>query len=341
MPLLSPGQPLLLIVREVLPGDIKKQLAQSHIAKSGGGARDLRFRNVKEWAPFFGRLFTTPGAKKGVAKGRVYWVDNAGRARNVDIECWRPTKARPNELRLGKIHLIGGWVVDEAAYAASHEKGKKWFYCLLLDDRNRLWAKLLAEEHLNMELEAVREYIQRRIHETRASATVYGAISLVDRHQTLETGLSKEQANVLSRATASDKRSAESLEAVDEVTRGRKLERVVEEWRKRHTDQAPEEIERRVRRLKRCYGLVRSLKKRYGYTCQIGSCRFTFRMGNGGWYCEAAHIKPLSGRKRGLDLPDNILILCANHHKMLDYGAMRVITLTEVEIDGVRHRIMR
>src|SRR3989338_5876541 len=341
MPHPSPGRPLLLIFREVLPGDIKKQLAQSNIARSGGGARDLRFRNVKEWAPFFGRLFTTPGAKKGVAKGWVCWIDGAGRARSVDIECWRPTKARPNELRLGKIHLIGGWVVDEAAYAASYEKGERWFYCLFLDDRNRLWAKLLAEENLGEELEAARDYIRRRIKETRAGVTVYGAISLVDLHQTLETGLSEEQAKVLSRATASDKSSAESLEAVDEVTRGRKLETVVEEWRKRNADKEPEEIERRVRRLKRCYGLVRSLKKRYGYKCQIGSCRFTFRMSNGGWYCEAAHIKPLSGRKRGLDLPENILILCANHHKMLDYGAMKVITLTEVEIEGARYRIMR
>ena len=152
MPHPSPGRPLLLIFREVLPGDIKKQLAQSNIARSGGGARDLRFRNVKEWAPFFGRLFTTPGAKKGVAKGRVCWIDGAGRARSVDIECWRPTKARPNELRLGKIHLIGGWVVDEAAYAASYEKGERWFYCLFLDDRNRLWAKLLAEGDMSKSL---------------------------------------------------------------------------------------------------------------------------------------------------------------------------------------------
>ena len=341
MPRVSPGRPLLLIFREVLPGDIKKQLAQSNIAKSGGGARDLRFGGMKKWVPFFGRLFTVPGSKEGVAKGRVYWVDNAGRTRNVDIECWRPTKARPNELRLGKIHLVGGWVVDEKAYTASHQKGEKWFYSLFLDDRNRLWAKLLTEENLNEELVAVRDYIQRRIKETRAGATVYGAISLVDLHQTLETGLSEEQAKVLARVTATDESSAESLEAVDEVTRGRKLESVVEEWRKRNADREPEEIERRVRRLKRCYGLVRSLKKRYGYKCQIGSCRFTFRMSNGGWYCEAAHIKPLSERKRGLDLPENILILCANHHKMLDYGAMKVMTPTEVEIDGTRLRIVR
>lgn len=341
MPRLSPGKSLLLVFREVLPGDIKKQLAQSNIAKSGRGARDLRFRNVKGWAPFFGRLFTTPSAKKGVVKGKVHWVNGIGRIRSVDIECWRPTKARPNELRLGKIHLVGGWVVNEAAYAASHERGKKWFYCLFLDDRNRLWARLLTEEDLSNEPEAVRDYVRRRIQETRAGATVYGAISLVDLHQTLETGLSEEQAKVLSRATASDESSAESLEAVDEVTRGRRLERVVEEWRKRNADREPEEIERRVRRLKRGYGLVRSLKKKYGYKCQIGSCRFTFRMRNGGWYCEAAHIKPLSGRRPGLDLPENILILCANHHKMLDYGAMRVITLTEVEINRVRHRIMR
>lgn len=271
----------------------------------------------------------------------MYWLDGAGHTRSVDIECWRPTKARPNELRLGRIHLIGGWVVDKDAYLASHEKGKRWFYCLFHDDQGHLWTRLISEERLDIEPEAVRNYIQRRIKEARTGIAVQGAISLLDLHQTLETGLSEEQAKVLNRATESDKNPAEALEAVDEVTRGRELESVVEEWRKRNADKKPEEVERRVRRLKRCYGLVRSLKRKYGYKCQIGSCRFTFRMSRGGWYCEAAHIKPLSGRKPGLDLPDNILILCANHHKMLDYGAMKVITLTEVEIDGARHRIMR
>jgi hypothetical protein len=43
-----------------------------------------------------------------------------------------------------------------------------------------------------------------------------------------------------------------------------------------------------------------------------------------GFYCEAHHIRPLGIPHNGADSSDNILIVCPNHHKTLDYGAMMI-----------------
>jgi hypothetical protein len=60
-----------------------------------------------------------------------------------------------------------------------------------------------------------------------------------------------------------------------------------------------------------------SLKERIlevrGRRCQL--CGFTFRKANGLDYAEAHHVRPLS--QRGPDTPDNVLVLCANHHRQL------------------------
>ena len=44
---------------------------------------------------------------------------------------------------------------------------------------------------------------------------------------------------------------------------------------------------------------------------------------DGSFYIEAAHIKPKS--QQGTETPDNILILCPNHHKEFDLGKREII----------------
>lgn len=153
------------------------------------------------------------------------------------------------------------------------------------------------------------------------------------------TGISDEQAASVSRVTNNDRITAKQLSKIDELTRSRDINEVIAEWTSRNLNKPPEEREARTKRLKRCYKMIGDLKEKYGYRCQIKSCGFSFRMKNGEVYCEAAHIKPLSSREAGLDVPENILILCPNHHKMLDYGAMKVLSPAEVAIDGRKHEL--
>jgi predicted HNH restriction endonuclease len=69
-------------------------------------------------------------------------------------------------------------------------------------------------------------------------------------------------------------------------------------------------------KLKRNKKIIIDLKKEKKYSCEV--CGFSFEKKNGGNYCEGAHILPFAKSK--IDTKDNMIILCANHHKMLDYG---------------------
>ncbi|AXY57869.1 HNH endonuclease [Acinetobacter chinensis] len=63
--------------------------------------------------------------------------------------------------------------------------------------------------------------------------------------------------------------------------------------------------------------LAIKIKKLYNNKCQI--CNLTIPLKNGNFYSEAHHIIPL-GKHNGSDTPENIIVLCPNHHVMMDYG---------------------
>ena len=71
-----------------------------------------------------------------------------------------------------------------------------------------------------------------------------------------------------------------------------------------------------VCRIKRYRKIVESLKVRYHNRCQI--CGFTFEKANGSGYSEAHHIVRLADN--GSQDERNVVILCANHHRMLHYA---------------------
>ena len=84
---------------------------------------------------------------------------------------------------------------------------------------------------------------------------------------------------------------------------------------------------------------IAQLKILRGFKCQI--CGVQIRKRNGDFYIEAAHIKPK--HKKGCETPDNILILCPNHHKEFDYGDRSVKhhskDMIKFELNGVDYEI--
>lgn len=75
--------------------------------------------------------------------------------------------------------------------------------------------------------------------------------------------------------------------------------------------------------------LVGLIKKCRGYQCQI--CGYTFKKKNGGFYTEGAHIiEKRTGR--GKETPDNIIILCPNHHKEFDLSDKEIIERTKQNV---------
>lgn len=74
-----------------------------------------------------------------------------------------------------------------------------------------------------------------------------------------------------------------------------------------------------VSRIARDSGVVRRLKIKYGFRCQICGERIELKSG---FYCEAHHLRPLGSPHDGPDVESNLIIVCPNHHTQLDYSAI-------------------
>lgn len=83
---------------------------------------------------------------------------------------------------------------------------------------------------------------------------------------------------------------------------------------------SPERVATTISRILRDSALVATLKRRYNFGCQI--CGTRLELPNGFFYCEAHHIRPLGAPHDGSDEESNLVIVCPNHHVLLDYGAI-------------------
>ena len=75
-------------------------------------------------------------------------------------------------------------------------------------------------------------------------------------------------------------------------------------------------------RILRDQTLVTVLKSQYDHTCQICGHRLQSATDTG--YSEVHHIKPLGDPHNGPDVPENMLVLCPNHHTDFDNGMLTV-----------------
>lgn len=62
------------------------------------------------------------------------------------------------------------------------------------------------------------------------------------------------------------------------------------------------------------------LKELYRYECQI--CGETIELPNGKRYAEIHHLRPVGAPHNGKDGAPNIIVVCPQHHAMLDLGAI-------------------
>ena len=66
--------------------------------------------------------------------------------------------------------------------------------------------------------------------------------------------------------------------------------------------------------------IIRNLKKKYNYKCQMPGCNASIQKANGEYYIEVAHIASVSSG--GKSILGNLLVLCPNHHKEFDFGSL-------------------
>ena len=91
--------------------------------------------------------------------------------------------------------------------------------------------------------------------------------------------------------------------------------------RKQKHPPEPEWAERPTRSRVRDKSFVGVLKQIYGFRCQVCGERISSpRLAVPG-YVEGHHIHPL-GEYDGPDILENVIIVCPNHHKLMEYGGM-------------------
>ncbi|MBC8488082.1 MAG: HNH endonuclease [Bacteroidetes bacterium] len=90
----------------------------------------------------------------------------------------------------------------------------------------------------------------------------------------------------------------------------------------------PEKVESVVSEtIRRDSSMIKSLKEFHQYKCQFPGCNVKIPKKSGGFYIEVAHIKPV--KNGGQSVIGNLLVLCPNHHMMIDYGDFEVIEQTK------------
>lgn len=139
----APVTPLVLVFKELLEGDLLKIQAESNIATTGGGARDLRFP-AKQFDATMHRIFTKDGFGKGSRPIRIATVTygKSPSRTTTQLEYWPPTPSRPAEGRVARIH-------DSPALAGVPDSDKgRVFFMLIRASNNETWLRYAYEDHL-------------------------------------------------------------------------------------------------------------------------------------------------------------------------------------------------
>lgn len=103
-----------ILYKEIVPGDLRKILAQSNDSDTGGGARDFRFGSYKTLLPVIEQMFphkVKENRKRDgvveeidVFKGEFYWRNESGQVERKDSFFEPPTDVRPSEGRIARVH---------------------------------------------------------------------------------------------------------------------------------------------------------------------------------------------------------------------------------------------
>jgi len=97
---------------------------------------------------------------------------------------------------------------------------------------------------------------------------------------------------------------------------------------------SPERVRAMVSQtIRRDTKLVKALKEFYQFHCQFPCCNVRIPKRGGEFYIEVAHVEPV--HRGGRSILGNLLVLCPNHHKELDYGDLEIREQTEDKICGV------
>lgn len=126
----------IVVYKKVVEGDLKKFFAQSNIARSGGGARDLRFSPAKYFYPIFQRMFRHQ-EEDNTYTGFFFWSEHAP----TEVTIHPPTNSRHNEIRIAKVHEC---IPDKYIPNTIGD----CILIMILDSSNKVWPYFITEKSL-------------------------------------------------------------------------------------------------------------------------------------------------------------------------------------------------
>jgi len=92
-------------------------------------------------------------------------------------------------------------------------------------------------------------------------------------------------------------------------------------------DNQAERRPRNIDSIVRNQGFVREVKRLRDNTCQI--CGNKLEIGPNCYYSEVHHLQPLGNPHNGPDIKNNMICVCPNCHKKLDYGFLTINVILE------------
>jgi predicted restriction endonuclease len=113
----------------------------------------------------------------------------------------------------------------------------------------------------------------------------------------------------------------EQKEIIREIKKQHKTKEEIANELKNLKPTDPEEVKINSKSFKRDNNTIALIKILRDFKCQI--CSTTIKKKDGTFYVEAAHIEPK--HRKGRETPDNILLLCPNHHKEFDFGDRNIL----------------
>ncbi len=102
-------------------------------------------------------------------------------------------------------------------------------------------------------------------------------------------------------------------------------------------EEPPPRISTVVNRIIRDTPAANDLKRKYDFTCQV--CMVPLAYGDGRFYVEVHHLRPLGRPHDGPDNHQNMLVLCPNCHALFDLAVPRFIDDQTIEINDNKSRL--
>jgi hypothetical protein len=108
----------------------------------------------------------------------------------------------------------------------------------------------------------------------------------------------------------------------------------IDSLEKKYIDAVPEVKERVSKYIERG-SIAQEYKKRTGFKCQVCEALnqnpYSFKKPNGEYFIETHHVIPVSELQAGSLSMNNLVTVCANHHRQIHYGNFQLIDNTSAK----------